>query len=166
MSYSASSIRRIVVLPFTACVAIIALTGCNTFHGAGQDIASVGRGIENAADGDHYGAYVTQRVYLRGGPGAKFPRVDAVRRGDSIEVHGCLTRRDWCDVSSREGRGWIPANRISFRDGDRRLTLNEYDSRRSLNTIRFSYGYWDSNYTSRPWYKDKASWELRYRYDN
>lgn len=164
--FSSPSIKRAAILPCTAFLAMIALTGCNTFQGAGQDIASVGRGIERTADGDNHGAYVTQRVSMRGGPGGRFPQVDLVTRGDSVNVHGCLSRRDWCDVSWNGTRGWVPANYINFRDGDRRLRLAEYDSRRNLNTVQFNYNYWDSNYTSRPWYKDKAAWQRRYRYDN
>lgn len=166
MRFSLPSVKRVSLLPAIAFFAPIALAGCNTFQGAGQDIASVGRGIERTADGANYGAYVTQRVYMRGGPSVNFPRVDTVRRGASVDVHGCLSRRDWCDVSWNGRRGWISANYINFRDGDRRLRLADYDSRRSLNTVRFSYGYWDSNYRTQPWYKDKASWERRYRYDN
>jgi uncharacterized protein YraI/predicted small secreted protein len=166
MGFFSPSIKRVAILPSTAFFALIALTGCNTFQGAGQDISSVGRGIERTADGDHYSAYVTQRVYMRGGPGVNFPRVDSVRRGDSVDVHGCLSRRDWCDVSWNGRRGWVSANYINFRDGDRRLRLAEYDSRRSLNTVRFSYSYWDTNYTSRPWYKDRETWKRRYRYDD
>jgi uncharacterized protein YraI len=89
-----------------------------------------------------------------------------VRRGDPVTVHGCLSRRDWCDVSWSNRRGWVSANYINFRDGDRRMRLSEYDSRRNLNTVRFNYSYWDTNYTARPWYKDKASWQRRYRYDD
>ena len=166
MGFSPASIKRVAVLPSTVFLAIVALTGCNTFQEAGRDVASVGRGIERVADGDRYGAYVTQRVSMRGGPGVTFPRVDSVRRGDSVDVHGCLSRRDWCDVSWKGSRGWVSADYINFRDGDRHLRLGEYDSHSSLNTVRFNYGYWDSNYTSRPWYKDKASWERRYHYDD
>lgn len=166
MDISPPSIKRTGVLPATTLFVVIALAGCNTFQGAGQDMASMGRGIERTADGDHYDAYVTQRVYMRGGPGVNFPRVDSVRRGDSVAVHGCLSRRDWCDVSWNGTRGWVSANYINFRSGDRRLGLSEYDSRRNLDTVRFSYRYWDSYYTSRPWYKDKESWQRRYRYDD
>lgn len=164
MSYS-PSLKLAAVLPFTAFFGVIALTGCNTFQGAGQDIASVGRAVESAADGGQ-NAYVTQRVYIRGGPSANFPRVGSVVRGNSVNVHGCLARRDWCDVTWNGRRGWVSANYINFRDGDRRLRLAEYDSRRSLNTVQFNYSYWDSNYISQPWYKDKRSYQRRYRYDD
>jgi len=166
MTLSLFSGKHGAFLPSTAFFAMIALTGCNTFEGAGQDIASVGRGIERTADGTPHNAYVTQRINLRGGPGVNFPRVDSIRRGDSINVHGCLSRRDWCDVSANGMRGWVSASYISFRDGNRRMRLSEYDSRKNLDTVRFNYSYWDSNYSSQPWYKDKASWQRRYRYDN
>jgi uncharacterized protein YraI/predicted small secreted protein len=166
MSIFRPSIKHAAVLPAGALCAVMALAGCNTFQGAGRDIGSVGRGIERTADGGRADAYVTQRVNMRAGPGVNFPRVDTIRRGNSVNVHGCLERRDWCDVSLGRSRGWVSAQYINFRSGDQRLRLHDYDSRRSLNTVRFNYSYWDSNYPTRPWYKDKPTWERRYRYDN
>jgi len=33
-----------------ALVAILELAACNTLHGAGRDVKSVGQGVENASD--------------------------------------------------------------------------------------------------------------------
>jgi predicted small secreted protein len=38
------------VLILLALGAILAITACNTVHGAGQDVKSAGQGIENASD--------------------------------------------------------------------------------------------------------------------
>ena len=39
-----------ILITLLALGAILAISACNTLHGAGQDVRTVGRGVENAAD--------------------------------------------------------------------------------------------------------------------
>ena len=39
-----------ILITLLALGTILAISACNTLHGAGQDVRSVGRGIENASD--------------------------------------------------------------------------------------------------------------------
>jgi uncharacterized protein YraI/predicted small secreted protein len=165
MSFSPRSQKYLANMPIAALVAAMALAGCNTIEGAGQDLASAGRGIERAADGNDNGPYVTQRVNMRAGPSQDFPQVDVVKSRASVTVHGCLARRDWCDVSWNGSRGWVSSRYIQFRDGKRNMSVSNYDKRGNVQTVRFTYDYWDSYYTARPWYNERAAWERRRRPD-
>jgi predicted small secreted protein len=43
--------HRTVVIVIASLASIVTLSGCNTVEGAGEDVQSVGRGIEGAAEG-------------------------------------------------------------------------------------------------------------------
>jgi len=63
--------------------------------------------IAQAADGK-----LSSAVSMQAGPGAEFPEVRRLAKDLTVDIHGCLKSWDWCDVSWRGNRGWIPAAAI------------------------------------------------------
>ncbi|WEK05355.1 MAG: SH3 domain-containing protein [Candidatus Devosia phytovorans] len=53
-------------------------------------------------------AYVTSNVNVRSGPGTGYAIVDALRRGEQVDVQQC--RGSWCYVEKRGPDGWVSAN--------------------------------------------------------
>ncbi|HEV7292320.1 MAG TPA: SH3 domain-containing protein [Devosia sp.] len=53
-------------------------------------------------------AAATTNVNVRSGPGTGYGVVDALRRGERVEVTGC--RGGWCYVEKRGPDGWVSAN--------------------------------------------------------
>lgn len=141
----------------TAILAAMAFSACNTVEGVGEDMSSVGRAITDELDD---GTYTARSTVMRAAPNRDFPTVVSMRMNTPVNVHGCLDTHDWCDVSYGMDRGWIRAEDIEMWDDGRRYVFEE---RSGLPRVSFSFGYWDSNYRDRPWYRDRAEWSVRYR---
>lgn len=60
-------------------------------------------GIASAAT-----AYATSNVNVRSGPGTGYAVIDALRRGDEVDVQYC--RGSWCYVEKRGPDGWVSAS--------------------------------------------------------
>lgn len=53
-------------------------------------------------------AYATTNVNVRSGPGTGYGVIDALRRGEQVNVQYC--RGSWCFVQKRGPDGWVSAN--------------------------------------------------------
>jgi|GEM_PF-4737406 len=73
-------------------------------------------------------AVATTNVNVRTGPGGGYAVVDALRRGDRVEVEGC--ERGWCYVTKRGPDGWVSG---------RYLAEPRFPSRPSVN-FSFNFG--------------------------
>jgi uncharacterized protein YraI len=93
---------------------------------------------------------------LRAGPSTDYPRVARVARGESLDVHGCLSRATWCDVSADGERGWLPGSRIEFqRDGHRQRLTGDM-ALFGLSILTFGRNdYWGEHYRGRAWTDDR-----------
>lgn len=151
--------ERTAVVTAFALVAALPLVACNTVEGVGEDITSVGRAVGDERDDGVYAAHTT---VMRAGPSRDFPTVDTVSAGAAINVHGCLVQHDWCDVSWGPNRGWLRAEDIDYFERGHRSAFGAHGN---PSTVTLSFGYWDSNYRDRPWYRDRAEWAVRFRSD-
>lgn len=108
-----------------------------------------------AADG-----YARRSGTLRAGPGSDYPAIDQISAGDSIDIHGCLRHRNWCDISVADERGWFPGSRIAvLRDGRRVIITEEPDVDFGLPIVSFGMGaYWGAYYADRPFYREHRYW--------
>ncbi|MBL8628545.1 MAG: SH3 domain-containing protein [Rhodospirillaceae bacterium] len=101
---------------------------------------------------------------LRAGPGRDYPRIARLPRNVRLEVHGCLRRYDWCDVSFRGARGWIDADDVKVAFRNSRGYIREYGTSFDVPLITFSFDwYWDKHYRGQRFYRDRASWRERSR---
>lgn len=107
------------------------------------------------------------RVALRAGPGYDYPRVTDLGRNTRVNIHGCIRRYDWCDVSVRGVRGWVPSNDLMFRYQGRPVRVVEYGPRIALPTLTFSFDtYWTDNYRRSGFYRDRDRYREFARRDN
>ena len=60
-------------------------------------------------------AFATSNVNVRSGPGTGYGVVDALRRGERVDIQYC--RGSWCFVQKRGPDGWVSANYLSSGGG-------------------------------------------------
>ena len=63
---------------------------------------------------------------MRAGPGTEYPVVKTVPAGAPVNVHGCLSDHDWCDVSWSGDRGWVSADYLNYFYNNRYVYLPSY----------------------------------------
>lgn len=114
-------------------------------------------GLARATD-----AYVTGNVNLRAGPDAGYPLVDQLQAGTEVDVQGCTSGWEWCDVIAFGNRGWVAGNYIEYEYQDGPVLLPLYGARIGIPIVTFSIGtYWDRYYRGRPFYGRRSYWYHR-----
>lgn len=107
-------------------------------------------------------ARTTTAVNLRAGPGVEYPIVAWLPQATRVEVHGCVERYEWCDVTAPDVRGWVHAAYLAYPYRNRPVPIITYGALIGLPIIIFSIGpYWDDHYRNRPWYSQRPRWEHR-----
>jgi uncharacterized protein YraI len=103
--------------------------------------------------------YVTRSVSLRAGPDASYPSVARLHAGEVVAVEGCVDGWSWCDVSSREDRGWINGDYLEQEYEGHRVLVPAYGVQIGIPVISFVFGsYWDDHYRHRSWYGNRDHW--------
>ena len=113
--------------------------------------------LANAAPG-----FATGNVNLRAGPSTGYPVITTLYAGAPVEIIGCLSGWDWCDVGFNGTRGWVSGNYLQAVYQERRVYLPTYAPQVGLPVISFSFGYWDNHYSGRPFYRDRDRWRDRW----
>jgi uncharacterized protein YraI len=94
---------------------------------------------------------------VKAGPDYGYPTVGFARPGSRIEINGCLPNWSWCDVTTRNDRGWVRASDIQAEYRGRRIS---YGTAWHVPTFTFTFGnYWDAHYKGRPFYRERVRWE-------
>ena len=121
--------------------------------------------IAQAAEG-----YSTANVNMRAGPSTRYPAVAVIPAGSSVEIRGCLSDVNWCDVEFYGGRGWVSGQYVQALYQQRRVYVGpQYYRPLGIPMIRFSVdNYWDRYYRNRDFYRDRDRWsrgpDYYYRY--
>lgn len=90
--------------------------------------------IAEAAEG-----YSTANVNMRAGPSTRYPAVAVIPAGSSIEIRGCLSDVNWCDVEFYGGRGWVSGQYVQALYQQRRVYVGpQYYRPLGIPMIRFS----------------------------
>lgn len=106
-----------------------------------------------------YDGYVTGSVSLRAGPDRSYPTVVRLHAGTPVEIEGCVDDWNWCDVSIRGDRGWVPGAYLQEEYQGRRVLVRDYGVRIGLPIVTFAFGdYWDNHYRGRSWYGNRDRW--------
>lgn len=96
-------------------------------------------------------------AHLLAGPGYNYPEVRRLAKGLSVDIHGCLKNWDWCDVTWRGNRGWVPAAAVEARRNAERFPVKDYGAQMGVPEVTFQLNsYWDANYNGALWYPDRA----------
>lgn len=111
--------------------------------------------IAKAAEG-----FATANVNMRSGPSTRYPAVSLIPVGESVEIHGCLADRPWCDVSFYGGRGWVAGRYVQASYRRNRVYVEpEYYRPLGIPTIVFQFDrYWDRHYRGRDFYRNRDRW--------
>ena len=111
--------------------------------------------IAQAAEG-----YSTTNVNMRAGPSTRYPAVAVIPAGSSVEIRGCLSDLNWCDVEFYGGRGWVSGQYVQALYQQRRVYVGpQYYRPLGIPMIRFSVdNYWGRYYRNRDFYRDRDRW--------
>lgn len=69
-------------------------------------------------------AIVTTNLNVRTGPGTNYPVIGAIPNGAGIDVLGCTTGYNWCQVDYGGRLGWASSNYLAFSQGSARNSNN------------------------------------------
>lgn len=105
-------------------------------------------------------AVATANVNMRSGPSTRYPAVFVVPAGSRVDIRGCLSSANWCDVSVAGYRGWISGSYLQTTYSQRRVYVEpEYYRPLGIPTVTFSVGrYWDDHYRGRSFYRERDRW--------
>ena len=111
--------------------------------------------LAQAAEG-----YSTANVNMRAGPSTRYPAVAVIPVGSSVEIRGCLSDVNWCDVEFYGGRGWVSGQYVQALYQQRRIYVGpQYYRPLGIPVIRFSVdNYWDRYYRNRDFYRERDRW--------
>nr|WP_210303821.1 SH3 domain-containing protein [Rhizobium esperanzae] len=111
--------------------------------------------IAQAAEG-----YSTANVNMRAGPSTRYPAVAIIPAGSSVEIRGCLSEVNWCDVEFYGGRGWVSGQYVQALYQQRRIYVGpQYYRPLGIPMIRFNVdNYWDRYYRNRDFYRERDRW--------
>ncbi|MCM2475175.1 SH3 domain-containing protein [Rhizobium sp. CG5] len=105
-------------------------------------------------------AYATANVNMRSGPSTEYPPILVVPASSPIEIYGCLSAANWCDVAYGSYRGWISGSYLQTTYSQQRIYVGpQYYEPLGIPTVTFSIdSYWDRHYRSRDFYRDRDRW--------
>lgn len=110
-----------------------------------------------AADG-----YTTGNVDLFAGPDPSYPLIDTLPAGAPLEIQGCTSGWEWCDVIFQGERGWIAGNYIEYDYDNQYVLVPQYGVQIGIPIVTFVISsYWDSHYRDRPFYRERDRWYAR-----
>lgn len=105
-------------------------------------------------------AFANEKVGLRAGPDGGYPVVDTLKRGERVELLGCIAGYQWCEVETRSGEhGWVYAHYLDTHDtSGRNLTIIQTGGN-GLKIITFSpRNYWSRYYRTKDFYPYRDRW--------
>lgn len=105
-------------------------------------------------------AFSTGNVNMRSGPSTQYPPVIVIPVGSQVDIRGCLSSANWCDVAYAGYRGWVSGSYLQASYSQRRVYVDpQYYRPLGIPTVTFSIGsYWDDHYRNRSFYRDRDRW--------
>lgn len=105
-------------------------------------------------------AYSTANVNMRSGPSTRYPAVVVIPANARVEILGCMRDANWCDVTFARYRGWVSGSYLQTTYSKRRVYVDpQYYRPLGIPSVQFDVDtYWDRNYRSRDFYRDRDRW--------
>ena len=129
--------------------------GMAAFAAAGFATAALAPTVAAAAQ-----AFATATVNERAGPGTEYPVISVIPAGAPVTIYGCLNDWDWCDVDYYGYRGWVFGGYLQAYYQQQPVALAYYGPQLGIPFVAFNYGYWDTYYRDRPWYRDYGRYPI------
>ena len=96
-------------------------------------------------------------VHLRAGPDVVYPSVMILPPGAVVQVYGCESGYQWCDVQAGVERGWVDAAFLQAAAPSGPVVVASSAVMLGVPVVVFSFNtYWTSYYVGRPWYARRA----------
>jgi uncharacterized protein YraI len=106
--------------------------------------------------------FTDESTSLRAGPDSDAPRITRMPKNARIEVHGCIRRYDWCDVSYQGTRGWVDSDDVEIAYQGARTYLRERAVVEQVPVVRFEFDrYWDDYYRGHVIYKERDTYRTQ-----
>ena len=106
-----------------------------------------------------YPARVVGDVNLRAGPSRDFPVVSVLASGLTVEVQGCESDYQWCDVDAGGLRGWARASYLEATYEGRPVVIADQGAALVIPVVAFVVAtYWADYYRDRYWYERWRHW--------
>lgn len=106
--------------------------------------------------------YTTANVNLRAGPDAGYPLIDTIPAGAPLDIQGCTSGWEWCDVIFQDERGWVAGNFIQYDYDNQYVLVPRYGMQIGIPIVTFVINsYWSSHYRDRPFYRERTRWYAR-----
>jgi uncharacterized protein YraI len=119
-----------------------------TFILAGLLVMLLAPAMAQAAPGT-----VLNHTGLRAGPGKKYPLIAKLETGSPIDVLGCVTGWDWCEVVAGGVHGWAVGHRLGIGFAGQNVQVGIYGPRLGLPVVVFQeQPYWRQYYYNRDFY--------------
>jgi uncharacterized protein YraI len=126
-------------------ILVASILGCSVLAAASPAFAGQG--------------YLVANVALRAGPDVAYPSVVGLRAGTPVGIEGCVDGWSWCDVTTGNDRGWVPANYVQEDYQGQRVLVPQYGVQIGIPIVSFVFGsYWDNYYSHRSWYHNRDHW--------
>ena len=126
-------------------ILVASILGCSVLAAASPAFAGQG--------------YLVANVALRAGPDVAYPSVVGLRAGTPVGIEGCVDGWSWCDVTTGNDRGWVPANYLQEDYQGQRVLVPQYGVQIGIPIVSFVFGsYWDNYYSHRSWYHNRDHW--------
>lgn len=102
------------------------------------------------------------RIALYAGPADNFPVVIVLNTGAPLQLHGCLSNYQWCDVSAGPYRGWAPGGYLLHHHDGHAVPVFPMGASIGIRLLDFNlFAYWDDHYRDRRWYPERQDWLRR-----
>jgi uncharacterized protein YraI len=84
-------------------------------------------------------AFSTGNVNMRSGPSTQYPPVIVIPVGSQVDIRGCLSSANWCDVAYAGYRGWVSGSYLQASYSQRRVYVDpQYYRPLGIPTVTFS----------------------------
>lgn len=108
-----------------------------------------------AAPAQAASGFVSTGVNLRSGPGVEYPVVATISSQEFLEINGCITAWNWCEVNWRGFSGWVSGQYLRNQSYG---PIVEAGPVINIPIIVFNQDdYWNKHYRERPFYNERSA---------
>jgi len=105
-------------------------------------------------------AYTAATLNVRAGPGGNYPVIGRLPTRTAVDVRGCTSNRQWCDVSASGFRGWVAGQRLNTTYRNRQSNVSALGALLGLPTVSYNErDYWGRNYYDKDFYRARYGWQ-------
>lgn len=106
-----------------------------------------------------YDGYAATRLNVRAGPSGNYPVTARIDARKTVNILSCTNNWVWCDVETRNARGWVAGKYLQGRHNNRNASVNVIGALLGLPVSTFNERtYWGNHYYDRDFYRTRYGW--------